>query len=284
AEAGAHFGHHRSLTFPKSKVFIYSVQSNVALINLEKTQQALIKAQEVFQDYQAQNKPILFVGTRRAVRAVTKEIAIANNCHYITERWFGGMLTNFTTILENIKRLNEQEEYLAGDKSQRLTKKERLVMTNKLERTKRFLGGVAKLREMPALLILSSASEDKIAIEEANQLGIPVVSITDTDMNPDTITYPIPANDDAPKAVELILRTIVAAPTKTVAKPKVTAVVEKTEVKAEKKTTTLRPAQGDPERSRGAKKVPAKKVASKNTAVKKPVTKKVTKKAVTKVK
>ncbi len=270
AEAGAHFGHHRSLTFPKAKEFVYVVKSNVALINLEKTQEALENAQQVIQEYLSANRPVLFVGTKRSVRNITKEAAESVNSPYITERWFGGMLTNFSTILDNIKRMNESEEFLAGEKAQKLSKKERLVLENKLARTKRFLGGVATLKEIPALIVLASASEDKIAIEEANQLGIPVVSITDTDMNPDLITYPIPANDDAPKAVELILQTIIAAPTKKTPKAAPAEVEEKEEVAEE---------------APKAKKVAVKKAApTKKAIAKKPVAKKAAKKATAKAK
>lgn len=271
AESGAHFGHHRSLTFPKAKDFVYVVKSNVALINLEKTQQALETAQQVIQEHLATNKPILFVGTKRSVRNITKTAAETVNSPYITERWFGGMLTNFSTMRENIKRMNEQEEFLASEKAQKLSKKERLVLENKLERTKRFLGGVASLKDIPALIVLASASEDKIAIEEANQLGVPVVSITDTDMNPDLITYPIPANDDAPKAVELILQTIITAPDKKAAKA-----APKAEEKAEEAPKAAKTAV--------KKAAPAKKAVAKKPAVKKPATKKVAKKAVAKVK
>jgi small subunit ribosomal protein S2 len=251
AEAGAHFGHHRSLTFPRSRNFVYTVKNSVAIINLEETQRSLSEAQKMFSQFREAGKPVLFVGTRRAVRGFTKEVAESVNCPFITERWFGGMLTNFSTMRDNIKRMNEEIEYLASDKSKRLSKKERLMHENKLERSRRFLGGVSTLTEMPALIVLASASEDKIAIEEANQVGIPVISITDTDMNPELITLPIPANDDSPRAVELILRTIVAEPSKlepakTVAK----------EVKSEKV---------------------AKKTTAKKTAAKKPTPKKTTK-------
>ncbi len=275
AEAGAHFGHHRSLTFPKAKEFVYVVKSNVALINLEKTQQALETAQQVIQEHLAANKPILFVGTKRSVRNITKTAAEAVNSPYITERWFGGMLTNFLTMRENIKRMNEQEEFLASEKAQKLSKKERLVLENKLERTKRFLGGVATLKDIPALIVLASASEDKIAIEEANQLGVPVVSITDTDMNPDLITYPIPANDDAPKAVELILQTIITPSSKKVAKIAPAEAEELVEKAPTAKKTVIKKATA------------VKKVVAKKPAAKKPIAKaakKVAKKAVTKKK
>jgi len=258
AESGAHFGHHKSLTFPKTKDFVYSIKNNVALINLEKTQEALEKAQEVFQKAVKEGKPVLFVGTRRAVRGITKEVAEAVDCHYITERWFGGMLTNFSTMLESIKRMNKLEEYLSGDESKKLSKKERIVQSNKLERIKRFMGGVKDLKEIPSLIILASASEDKIAVQEANQVGVPVISISDTDMNPEFVTYPIPANDDAPKAVELILNTIISKPA-----TKKTAV--KTEEKEVVPTKTV------------AKKTTTKKTETKETTTKKPAKKTTTK-------
>lgn len=212
AESGAHFGHHRSLTFPKAKPFIYMVKSNVALINLEKTQNAIETAQKTISDYNQKNKSIMFVGTKRSVRGVVKEVAEAIGASYITERWFGGMLTNFSTIKENIKRMNELEEFLASPEAAKLSKKDRLERERRLHRYQRFLKGISTMKGMPDLIILASASDDAIAIEEAEHLHIPVMAITDTDMNPTRITYPIPANDDAPKAIELILRSIIEVP------------------------------------------------------------------------
>lgn len=252
AEAGAHFGHHRSLTFPKAKEFVYMIKSNVALINLEQTQEAISTAQQMLSDYRAANKSILFVGTKRSVRNSLKEVAESIEASYITERWFGGTLTNFETILANIKKMNELEEFLGNEKGQKLTKKERLRNQNQLNRYHRFLGGLKNLKRMPDLIVLASATEDKIAIDEATQLHIPIIAITDTDMNPDRINCPIPANDDAPKAVDLILRAIVEAPSK-----KSAAKAEATEEKAEK---------------------PAKKTVKKETKVaSKPAAKKATK-------
>lgn len=223
AESGAHFGHHRSLTFPKAKSFIYMVKSNVALIDLEQTQTAIEEAQKTIADYKQKNKSIMFVGTKRSVRGVVQEVAESLGASYITERWFGGMLTNFSTIKENIKRMNELEEFLATDEAAKLSKKDRLNRERHLHRYQRFLKGIANLKDMPDLIILASASDDAIAIEEAEQLDIPIMAITDTDMNPTRITFPIPANDDAPKAIELILRSIVEVPG---AKKTATKVVE----------------------------------------------------------
>ncbi len=251
AEAGAHFGHHRSLTFPKAKEFVYMIKSNVALINLEQTQEAISAAQSMLAEYRAANKNILFVGTKRSVRNSLKEVAESIGASYITERWFGGTLTNFETILANIKKMNELEEFLSDDKSGKLTKKERLRHQNQLNRYHRFLGGLKTLKRMPDLIVLASATEDKIAIDEATQLHIPIIAITDTDMNPDRITCPIPANDDAPKAVDLILRSIVEAPTK-----KVTTKTEETVVVEEKPKKTVKKA-----KETVAKKTTAKKAA-----------------------
>lgn len=213
AESGAHFGHHRSLTYPKAKKFVFAVKSNVALIDLEKTQDAILNAQKIIKEHQAAGKHILFVGTKRSIRSVVKEVAEAVGASYITERWFGGTLTNFSTIKESIKRMDDLEAFLASPKAAQESKKERLTHSRRLARYHRFLQGLSGLKAMPDLIVLASARVDGIAIAEANQLDIPVMAITDTDMNPDKVTYPIPANDDAPKAIELILRAIVEQPT-----------------------------------------------------------------------
>ncbi|HUD20999.1 MAG TPA: 30S ribosomal protein S2 [Candidatus Saccharimonadales bacterium] len=212
ADSGAHFGHHRSLIYPKARKFIYTVQQNVAIINLEETQKSLEQAQNVLHKYLNENKVVLFVGTKRAVRETIKEVAESVNSPYIVERWFGGTLTNFQTIISSIKRMKDLEDYLNSDKAAKLSKKDRLKNQAKLDHYHRFLGGLINLKQMPDLIVLASASDDKIAIAEANQLNIPIIAITDTDMNPDKIAYPIPANDDAAKAMNLILRALVEKP------------------------------------------------------------------------
>ncbi len=276
AESGAHFGHHRSLTYPKAKGFVFMVKSNVALIDLEQTQNAIENAQKIIDAHRKSGKSILFVGTKRSIRGVVREVAESIGASFINERWFGGTLTNFATIEESIKRMTDIEEFLAGPKAAKLTKKDRLMTERKLARYHRFLQGLAGLKAMPDLIILASASEDGIAIAEANQLDIPVMAITDTDMNPDKVTYPIPANDDAPKAVELILRAMVEVPGSKKAKveAEVEEVSEETpeEPKAEKKASTKKTA---------AKEVKEPKKAAKKAepkAAKKPAAKKATKK------
>lgn len=207
-ESGAHFGHNRSLTYPKAKNFVFTTKNGISLIDLEKTQAAISMAQELLWQCISDNQTVLFVGTKNSVRTIVQEVAESLNLPYITERWFGGTLTNFETIIGNIKKMNELEAYLQDDKSKTLSKKERLHQESKLAHYHRFLGGLAALKKMPDLIILASASADKVAITEANQIGIPIIAICDTDVNPGRVTVPIPANDDAPKAVRLILQTI----------------------------------------------------------------------------
>lgn len=244
AETGAHFGHHRSLTYPKAKKFVFAVQKNVALINLESTLASLKQAQQLFQEATGANQRILFVGTRRSIRPIVKEIAESVGASYITERWFGGTLTNFRVIAATIKRMNELAHYLEDDSSKQIGKKERLREGAKLAHYQRFLAGAMNLNGLPELLVLASATEDKIAVGEAHQLGIPVIAITDTDTNPELVVCPIPANDDAPKAVELILRTIISKPESVVeTKDKKTSKInasDKLISKEEPKTKTIK--------------------------------------------
>jgi len=220
AESGAHYGHHRSFVYPKARDFVYGVKHNVALINLEKTQEQLEAAQKVFDQVHGQGKAILFVGTKRGVRDIVKDVATSVGASYVAERWLGGFLTNFETISENIKKMNELDEFLASDQSKKLSKIDRIRSVAKLKKYHRFLVGVTELKAQPELLIMASASQDKIALREAKSQGIPIIALCDTDTNPETVDYPIPANDDAPKAVELILRSLVSAPAK--AKPAAT--------------------------------------------------------------
>ena len=276
-DAGAHFGHNRSMTYPKARSFVFTVKNGVSLINLEETQNALLKAQELLRQCLSNNKIVLFVGTKNSVRPIVQEIAEGASLPYITERWFGGTLTNFETIIGNIKRMNELDAFLQDEKSSELSKKDRLNSENKLAHYRRFLGGLANLKKVPDLLVLASASADKVAINEANQMGIPVIAICDTDVNPDRLTIAIPANDDAPKAVRLILETLVEKPSvkakaeakkedETEEKPKVEkkAKAESTAKKLTEKETTVKKAvkvEAKPKTSEKAKKKVAKKGA-----------------------
>ena len=226
AGAGAHFGHHRSLTFPKSKKFVYEVRKGIALINLDETQKQMDIAQKVISEYLKNGKSILFVGTRRSARHLVEAAAESINVYHVTERWFGGFLTNFATFQMDIKKMNELETLLSGE-TKKISKKERLVMQRKLDRFKRFLSGVNTLRTLPDLMVVASVNQDKIAIAEATKLGIPVIGITDTDTNPEVVDYPIPANDDSPASIRIIFDYLTQGAPVKVEKPKEEAKVEK---------------------------------------------------------
>lgn len=236
AEAGAHYGHHRSLTFPKAKNFVYMIKNNVSLINLEETIRGLEAASALLNEYRAAGKPILFVGTKRSIRDIVKTAAESQGCHYMTERWYGGFLTNFPNFAAQIKKIGELEAYLKSDKAARLDKKQRSRHQGRYDHMMRFLGGVAQLKAMPELIVVGSATEDKIAINEARRMNIPVIAIVDTDINPADIDYPIPANDDAPRAVEIILQALVSAPAKAPQAVKKTEAAAAAEPKAKKAT------------------------------------------------
>lgn len=235
AEAGAHYGHHRSLTFPKAKNFVYMTKNNVSLINLEETLKGLEAAHALLSEYRAKNKPILFVGSKRSIREIVKQAAEAIDAHYVVERWYGGFLTNFANFAAQIKKIGEMEAFLQSEKAARLDKKERARHQSRYDHAMRFLGGVAKLKSMPELVVIGSATEDKIAISEARRMNIPIIAITDTDVNPADIDYPIPANDDAPRAVEMILQALVGASLK--AGPKAEATEEANSEEAAPKKT-----------------------------------------------
>ncbi len=268
AEAGAHYGHHRSYVYPKAQRFVFGVRKNIALIDLEKTLERLTIAQKVIGQFRLIGKTILFVGTRRGVKEIVKKVAEQNGESYVTERWLGGFLTNFESIHENIKKMNELGQYLDSDQSLGLSKIDRLRTTNKLARYHRFLSGVTNLNTKPGLIVMASASEDKIALREANLMGIPVIAICDTDTNPDKITYPIPANDDAAKAVELILQALIAKPVKE-KKVKVAEV----QIKSQKLNTKSETKKSKVSKPKISKKVVAKKVIAKTKAKEGKITK-----------
>lgn len=210
-EAGVHFGHERSKKNPKMDKYIYMLRNRMAIINLEETQAALQRAVNyLHQLAQNESKEILFVGTKRQTREITKRYAMAANMPYVTQRWIGGMLTNFNTVLKSIEKLDElknaSEESLA-----KMTKKERSVHAKEIERLENVLEGTKSLRKPPAAIIVIGSHDEKLAVHEANRIGIPIVGITDTNANPLLVQYPIPANDDAIRSLELIVNTLTRA-------------------------------------------------------------------------
>lgn len=211
-ESGAHFGHKTSRWHPKMAPYIHSKRQGGHIINLEKTVEALEKALPELTKIAANGKKILFVGTKKQLKDITKASAESVNMPYVTVRWVGGTLTNVETINRQIKKLHDLERRMAsGELEMRYSKLEVQRFQEEIDLLNERYGGIKEMNEQPAAIIVVDAIQDKNAIKEANSLKLPVFAITDTNVDPTNIDYIIPANDDAIKAVQLILDYMVAA-------------------------------------------------------------------------
>ena len=204
-QAGVHFGHQTRFWNPKMKPFIFGARNNVHIINLEKTVPMFDDALNYLSSVASKKGKVLFVGTKRAATEAVKEAAVNCDQFYVNHRWLGGMLTNWKTVRQSIKRLKDLETQSQDGTFEKLTKKEALMRTREMEKLEKSLGGIKDMGGLPDVLFVIDADHEHIAIKEANNLGIPVVSIVDTNSNPDGVDYIIPGNDDAIRAVQLYL-------------------------------------------------------------------------------
>ena len=203
-EAGVHFGHQTRRWNPKMRRFIFAERSGIYIIDLQKTVRQIAKAQELLKSVILRGENVLFVCTKKQLKAVVQTEAAECSGFYVTERWLGGMLTNFQTLKKQIKRLRDLEQGSAEGDFENYTKKEKLLFERERVKLSRNLEGVKMMGRLPGALFVVDAKKEKIAVAEANKLGIPVVAIVDTNADPDLITVPIPGNDDAIRAVSLI--------------------------------------------------------------------------------
>lgn len=211
-EAGAHFGHQTSRWHPRMAPYIHSKREGNHIIDLTKTVAALDKALAFLSETAGQGKQILLVSTKRQAKDKVKEVATATNMPYVTERWLGGMLTNTSTIGARIKRLKELESrMISGELGARYSKLEVQRLQEEIDEMNHLYGGVKEMAAKPGAVFVVDVLHDDIAVKEARKLGIPVVAMVDTNGDPSQITYPIPANDDATKAITLILDYVQAA-------------------------------------------------------------------------
>ncbi|MFC0218403.1 small subunit ribosomal protein S2 [Pseudochelatococcus lubricantis] len=201
-EAGAHFGHQSHRWNPKMEPYIFGTRSNIHIIDLAQTVPALYRALQVVSDTVAAGGRVLFVGTKRQAAESVASAARRSAQYYVNSRWLGGMLTNWKTISGSIQRLRKVDEIIAGG-AVGLTKKERLMLAREREKLERALGGIKDMGGTPDLLFVIDTNKEQLAIKEAQRLGIPVVAIVDTNSDPDGINYPVPANDDAGRAINL---------------------------------------------------------------------------------
>ena len=201
-EAGVHFGHHTRRWNPRMASYLYGVRNQVHIIDLQQTVPMLDRALRAVRDVTAAGGRVLFVGTKRAAAEHVADAAKRCGQYYINHRWLGGTLTNWKTITGSIKRLRQIEESLANQ-TQGLTKKEILEITRDQEKLERSLGGIKEMGGLPDILFIIDTNKEKLAVEEANKLHIPVVAVLDSNSDPTGVTFPIPGNDDAIRAITL---------------------------------------------------------------------------------
>jgi len=210
-EAGAHFGHQTSRWHPRMKKYIFTKRNGIHIIDLEQTASMLEKACQFIKETVANGGKVLFVGTKKQAQSIVAEEAKRCGMFYINQRWIGGVLTNFTTIQTRIDHLVRLEDQQARGDFARLPKKEASKLNEEIERLNKYLGGFKEMTSLPDVIFIIDPSKEGIALAEARRVGITVMAIVDTNCNPDDIDYPIPANDDAIRAIKLMTSKIADA-------------------------------------------------------------------------
>ncbi|MGB5530648.1 MAG: 30S ribosomal protein S2 [Ignavibacteriaceae bacterium] len=205
-EAGAHFGHLTRRWNPKMKPFIFMEKNGIHIIDLKKSLGYLNQAYQEMVDVVSQGGSILFVGTKKQAKGVIESEAKRCGMNWVSERWLGGMLTNFSTIRKSVKRLQNIEKQETDGTFEKITKKERLFLTRERDKLKKILEGVETMSKLPSAIFVVDIKKEDIAVKEAKRLNIPVFAIVDTNCDPDDINYLVPANDDAVKTIELIVK------------------------------------------------------------------------------
>jgi len=210
-KAGAHFGHQTRYWNPKMGKYIFGARNKIHIINLEHTVPAFDEALGIIKGIASRKSKVLLVGTKRAASKIVKEEAMRASIPYVNHRWLGGMLTNYKTIRQSIKRYRDLEAQSKDGTFEKLTKKEALMLTREMDKLERSIGGIKDMGGLPDALFVIDVDYERIAIKEANKLGIPVIGIVDTNSNPDGIDYVIPANDDAIRAIQIYAKSVADA-------------------------------------------------------------------------
>jgi small subunit ribosomal protein S2 len=210
-EAGVHFGHLRKKWNPKMLPYIFAEKKGIHIIDLNKTTECLQETAAVLKQVARSGKKILFVGTKKQAKDIVTECAQKVNMPYVTERWLGGMLTNFNTVRKSVKKMQSIEKMLGDGSFDSITKKERLTLSRDKDKMEKVLGGIAQLSRIPAALFIVDIGHEHIALAEAKRLGISTFGVVDTNCDPNKVDYAIPANDDATKSIAIITQYITAA-------------------------------------------------------------------------
>lgn len=250
-ESGAHFGHLTRRWNPKMKPYIFMEKNGIHIIDLKKTQQAIETAAQAMTEIVSTGKRILFVGTKKQAKSTIASEARRSDSNWVSERWLGGMLTNFSTIRKSIKRLQNIEKMESDGTFEKITKKERLFLTREKDKLRKVLDGVETLSKIPGALFIVDIKKESIAVKEALRLNIPIFAIVDTNCDPDPIDYIIPANDDASRAIEIITKVIADAVIEGNAKSKELRAQEAADREREKKTNEEETTDTDKKDSKG---------------------------------
>jgi small subunit ribosomal protein S2 len=210
-EAGVHFGHLRKKWNPKMLPYIYAEKKGIHIIDLNKTVECLQETAQALKNIAKSGKKIMFVGTKKQAKEIVTECAKKVNMPYVTERWLGGMLTNFNTVRKSVKKMQSIEKMLNDGSFDSITKKERLQLSRDKDKMEKVLGGIAQLGRVPAALFIIDIGHEHIAMSEAKRLGITTFGMVDTNCDPNKVDFPVPANDDATKSIAIITNYITAA-------------------------------------------------------------------------
>jgi len=210
-EAGVHFGHQTRYWNPKMAPFIFGERNKIHIVNLEKTLPMFQDALKYVRQIAANKGRILFVGTKRQAREIIKEEAVRAGCSYVNHRWLGGMLTNYKTVKQSIKRLRDLEAMIADGSIERVSKKEALVLKREMEKLERSIGGIKDMGGLPDAIFIVDVGHESGAVTEAGKLGIPVIGVVDTNNSVEGVTYVIPGNDDSSRAITLYARGVADA-------------------------------------------------------------------------
>ncbi len=210
-EAGCHFGHQARRWNPVMAKYIYTTRDGVHIFDLVKTKEGLDRAVAKVKEVVASGGKVLFVGTKRQAKELVTTAAVAVGMPYVTERWLGGTLTNFGQVQKRLRRLKDLQEKKAAGELKKYTKKEQLLLDREIIKLDRFFGGIAQMEKLPEAVFVVDTHKEEVAVREAVRMGIPVVGIVDTNANPDLVDYVIASNDDAVKAIQLIVTAVAEA-------------------------------------------------------------------------
>ncbi|MBN8856778.1 MAG: 30S ribosomal protein S2 [Sphingobacteriales bacterium] len=252
-EAGVHFGHLRKKWNPKMLPYIFAEKKGIHIIDLNKTVENLQEAAAALKTIAKSGKKIMFVGTKKQAKEIVTECAKKVNMPYVTERWLGGMLTNFNTVRKSVKKMQSIEKMLNDGTFDSITKKERLTLSRDKEKMEKVLGGIAQLGRVPAALFIVDIGHEHIALSEAKRLGVSTFGMVDTNCDPNKVDFSIPANDDATKSIAIITNYITAAIAEGLAERQNEKAEEETEEEVVEKNPRLDIDEGAPEREKGGR-------------------------------